>query len=146
MIHEIVGAHFRPPAKPLLAALFGDCPLELRPEPTNAYDPNAIAVYVKSSVLKEYADCDALKDLLPNFGHTLDTLLAEKEWHLGYIRKEVAVTLAPRMMGFSCPAEIAFLADGKAAASFAEEDLGIAYQEDPDAAKAQDSFFDDLPE
>ena len=44
MIHEIVGAHFRPQAKPLLAALFGDCPLELRLEPTNAYDPNAIAV------------------------------------------------------------------------------------------------------
>ena len=42
----LVGSHFRPPAKALLASLPAGFHLELRPEPLNPYDPNAIEVWL----------------------------------------------------------------------------------------------------
>jgi hypothetical protein len=58
---SLVGAHFRPPAKALLAVLPTGHPLFLRPEPTNEYDSNAVQVALRTAVL------------------------SQEEWHLGYL-------------------------------------------------------------
>jgi hypothetical protein len=42
----LVGMHFRPPAKEVLSILPLGFPLEIRPEPTNQYDVNAVMVLV----------------------------------------------------------------------------------------------------
>ena len=85
----LVGAHFRPPAKALLQSLPSNHPLELIPEPTNPYDPNAVAVFLRSSTLSQ----DSLAELgetLPPMGCDVETLLATPLWHVGYMAKEHA--------------------------------------------------------
>ena len=51
----LVGSHFRPPAKALLASLPAGFHLELRPEPSNPYDQNAIAVWLDATHLPQQA-------------------------------------------------------------------------------------------
>lgn len=118
-IDEIVGAHFRPPAKAILSTLFGDCPLELRPEPDNPYDPNAIAVWINSKHINaDHCDVEALASNAPFFGKSLEEIQHEAGWHLGYIRKEVAATIVDQFLGETMPAMLAFLSNGKPAARF----------------------------
>lgn len=91
---NLMGAHFRPPAKLLLSIMQTGYPLELRLEPENPYDPNAIAVWAdagdidpellqsKEAELSGSGDC-------PDFADELEL----KNWrrtsrHLGYIAKE----------------------------------------------------------
>lgn len=83
---NLVGAHFRPPAKALLACLPAGHPLYLRPEPTNEFDENAVQVLLASSTIPtdEFLR-DELNNQLAGQGFDLETVLAEPEWHLGYL-------------------------------------------------------------
>lgn len=84
----IVGAHFRPPAKALLACLPAGHPLYLRPQPDNEYDENAVQVLLASATIPtdEFL-CDELETQLAGAGFDLETVRAEPEWHLGFLPK-----------------------------------------------------------
>lgn len=88
---QIVGAHFRPPAKALLACLPAGHQLWLRPEPTNEYDENAVQVLLRSESLQpliaEPFFHDALQMQLSGQGSDIETVLAQPEWHIGYLPK-----------------------------------------------------------
>lgn len=89
VILPIVGAHFRPPAKAIIAALPMGCPLTLVPEPSNPYDPNAIAVFVETGQIKSLSE-EAKANLLglaAGMGHDWESLISPEAWHLGYIPK-----------------------------------------------------------
>lgn len=85
----LVGSHFRPPAKALLASLPAGHPLELRPEPSNPYDPNAIAVYLDAHTLPREAK-DELALTLDGTGFDLDDLHEQRDFHVGYMAREHA--------------------------------------------------------
>lgn len=86
---QIVGAHFRPPAKALLACLPAGHPLVLRPEPTNEYDENAVQVLLRSTTLAPLCEDPFFKEelfgQLTAQGFDVDSVLEEPEWHLGYL-------------------------------------------------------------
>lgn len=88
---SLVGSHFRPPAKAILACLPAGHPLTLRPEPTNEYDENAVQVLLRSSTLPELCKdpffVDEINGQLLAQGFDLDSVLAEPEWHLGYLTR-----------------------------------------------------------
>lgn len=84
LISLLVGMHFRPPAKTLLASLPSGTPLRLQPEPENPYDPLAVAVFVSSAAFPD-SQKPILESVLPNNGFTLEEVLAQSEWHLGYV-------------------------------------------------------------
>lgn len=88
----IVGMKFRPPALALVDALAVGTPLLLVAEPENAYDPNAIAVWLYAKDIPEGAKVKLEEDL-PRFGTDLDTVMAAEQHHLGYIPKEMAAQL-----------------------------------------------------
>lgn len=84
----IVGAHFRPPAKALLASLPSGQELWLRPEPTNPYDENAVQVLLRTESIPQ--ECwENLLIQASGQGYDEAMLRAEPFWHLGYIPKAV---------------------------------------------------------
>jgi len=85
----LVGMHFRPPAKAILRSLPAAYPLELRPEPTNPYDANAIAVWFDAKHLSDDS-MEELRHTLPSQGSDIDDLCAQRFWHIGYVAKEAA--------------------------------------------------------
>jgi len=132
---ELRGAHFRPPAKAIIQSLPTGHPLSLRPEPSNPYDPNAVAVWIDAKTIPD----DALEELrytLPGMGADVESLLEQRFWQLGYIAKEIAATIQPRisalidlnntetalsgegqyMQGLDC--ELSFGGDGKPQVKF----------------------------
>lgn len=88
---NLVGAHFRPPAKALLACLPAGHPLFLRPEPTNEYDENAVQVLLASCTLSPLCDdqffADEMNNQLQGQGSDLESVMAQDEWHLGFLPK-----------------------------------------------------------
>lgn len=88
---QIVGAHFRPPAKALLACLPAGQPLWLRPEPTNEWDSNAVQVLLRTaslhSLVAEPFFSDELSNQLSGQGFDLKQVLGEAEWHLGFLSR-----------------------------------------------------------
>lgn len=86
---QIVGAHFRPPAKALLSCLPAGHQLWLRPEPTNEWDENAVQVLLRSaslrSLLTEPFIRDELERQLSGQGSDIESVLVQPEWHLGYL-------------------------------------------------------------
>jgi hypothetical protein len=90
--YPIVGAFYRPPAKALLEVLPIGTQLMLMAEPDNAYDPNAIAVWLNTTDIPE-ASFAKLEELLPNYGTDVDTVKASEAHHVGYIPKEMAKSL-----------------------------------------------------
>lgn len=95
---QLVGAHFRPPAKALLACLPAGHPLLLRPEPTNEYDDNAVQVLLMRDSLESLlADVDfsaELENQLAGQGFDLATIREADEWHLGYLPRAAKGNLA----------------------------------------------------
>ncbi len=91
-ILPIVGAHFRPPAKSILSVLPSNAPLLLRPEPDNPFDANAVQVLVASATIPSRVHEDLRASAEP-YGYSLESILAEPRWHLGYIPKEHAALL-----------------------------------------------------
>lgn len=86
---QLVGAHFRPPAKALLAVLPAGHSLLLCPEPSNEYDANAVQVVLRTAsldlLLETPAFGEELDAQLAGQGHSLETLREADEWHLGYL-------------------------------------------------------------
>ena len=109
--YPVVGAHFRPPAKGILEALPSGCPLRLRPEPDNPFDPNAVMVCVASASVPPTAH-ERLAQGLPLWGSSLEEFLAQPEWHLGYVPRTRACDLAPSLAGHDAPAMLTFGATG----------------------------------
>lgn len=103
----IVGAFYRPPAKALIDALPIGTRLQLIAEPDNAFDPNAIAVWLEVKDIPESVH-STLEESLPAFGHSLDTLKAQDAWHLGYLRKEKAKELKDNGFPSAVPVEGSF--------------------------------------
>lgn len=88
---NLVGAHFRPPAKALLACLPAGHPLFLRPEPSNEYDENAVQVLLQTDTLTKLCSeiffRDEVENQLAGQGYDLEQIDGEREWHLGYLPK-----------------------------------------------------------
>jgi len=74
LLSPLVGSHFRPPAKAILAHLPDGASLVLDPEPSNPYDPSAVRVLVGVSEIPE-SEYPALEVELPEFGSSLEDLL-----------------------------------------------------------------------
>ncbi len=90
----LVGMHFRPPAKVILGVLTPGTALRLQREPDNAYDANAVQVFVASADIPE-DNHPILEHTAESFGFSLTEILEQDEWHLGYIAKEFAAEVAP---------------------------------------------------
>lgn len=110
MICKIIGAFFRPPAKALLDALSLGTPLIVCPDNDNEFDDNAVAVLVRSEDICQPSR-DLLAETLGNYGYTLEDVLAQPAWQLGYVPRtdapEVRALLngRPEALGlFQCDA------------------------------------------
>ena len=90
--YPIVGMFFHQPAPLLVQVLTIGAPLIVMAEPTNNYDPNAIAVWMPTASLSDAALAQLEADL-PGCGMDLEGLKAETMWHLGYIPKALAAAL-----------------------------------------------------
>jgi hypothetical protein len=109
----IVGSFYRPPAKLLLENLAIGTPLTLLAEPENAYDPNAVAVWLRSADIPAGAYA-SLGEVLPNFGLTLDAVLEQEQWHMGYVPKEFAMALRHHaVVETSVPLAVTFAVNAK---------------------------------
>lgn len=109
----IRGMHFHPPAKALLGCLPAGCALRMEREPLNEYDSNAIKVFALSETIPEIAHPN-LDAMAAGYGFDLKTILAQPEWHLGYITKENAQDLAPMLdAGATASITLAFSPEGK---------------------------------
>ena len=69
--------------------LFRSFHLELRPEPYNPYDQNAIAVWLDAAHLPQQAK-DELQLTLEGTGFDLDDIEAQGEFHVGYVARDEA--------------------------------------------------------
>ncbi len=119
----LVGMHFRPPAKAVLAHLPSGIEITLRPEPDNPYDEYAIMVLISPEAIPE-SEYEDLTDDMADSGFDLDELLAESEFHLGYVGSKPGkagplpgITYAPDIapvlsVAESYIAELAFDASG----------------------------------
>lgn len=88
----IVGARFRPPAEDVLNLLPAGTTLILRRQPDNPYDENAI------QVLLIWQDEGALEAVVLQCAEEVSAEIDNTEpLHLGYIPKEHAKELAPKM-------------------------------------------------
>lgn len=93
----IVGAFFRPPAVHILNYLPSHTPLILSPEPSNPYDPNAIAVRIATANLPS-DDEEFLEGLAP-YGTSLEELEEFPTFHLGYIPRSHTSIIAGYLSG-----------------------------------------------
>jgi hypothetical protein len=121
-ISPLVGAHFRPPAKAILAALPAATPLILEREHNNPYDPNAVKVLVEPKHIPE-SQYDDLTMVAQGYGFTAEEICAEPKWHLGYIAAKppkgrsgtLAATVASHMDNGAYPfARLGFDGTGEA--------------------------------
>src|SRR5258708_34749998 len=87
----LVGSHFRPPAKQLLASLPSGTPCQLVPEPENPYDEHAIRVELPLSSLPDPNPLAiGIDHSLEGTGFTLaDLLESDTPIHLGYIPQSI---------------------------------------------------------
>ena len=131
----IVGSFYRPPAKSILETIPVGARLTIRAEPTNAFDPNAIAVWIQTTEIPASAHKALLlsgatsgfrlgDDRAEDAESWLETILLADSWHLGYIPAITAKTPAARRMIAAGPVAGQFLiVDGKPAFSRAPADI-----------------------
>lgn len=128
IITQLVGAHFRPPAKQVLQVLPTGAQLWLMPEPENPYDPKAIRVMLLPKTAIPFTMEQQLIVSLEGTGHDAATLLQQDEHlHLGYIpdsdgkvcqksgmagNREVGAVLEAHASVLPFPAKLAFHMDG----------------------------------
>lgn len=94
MILPIVGYWHRPPAAAIVQGLRQGTPLTLVPEPTNQFDPNAIAVMVEMSVIEiPESQMPCVLKGLEKAGMTPKEFSKLFEFQLGYIPAATAATL-----------------------------------------------------
>lgn len=80
----LVGMHFNPPSKTLLASLREGAEVELRREDGNVYDSAAVEVWVERSEF-DWEILEELVEELEASGTTLRDLRERKEWRLGHV-------------------------------------------------------------
>ncbi len=120
----IVGAKFRPPARGLLDTLPLGARLLARREGSNAHDANAIQVLVRSEDFQPVSK--EMEIACEGFGFGARQLESQPEWHLGYIPREKAAELAPRLdaLGLSeLEGQLSFSAQGLPLIALPAEDL-----------------------
>jgi hypothetical protein len=122
----LVGMHFRPPAKQMVNCLPSGTLLRLQAEPENPYDPQALQVWVASSLIPE-SQWEGLIEALQGTGFSLEDLLGQEEWHLGYVARSGGK-----------PLEKAGLAAGNA-------EFAAALAEHPDAMASLGVHLDGAP-
>jgi hypothetical protein len=110
----IVGMYHHPPAQGILRAAPHNCPLTLRPEPTNPYDPNAIQVWLTTEGIPP-DNHDKLREELQGFGVSMDVFLGESEWFLGFVPRGVAAIIH---LDGDVPGTLSFDPQGKPLAIF----------------------------
>lgn len=86
LVSLLVGDHFRPPAKLILAHLPIGAPLRLDPEDTNPYDEEAVKIMFDPWQIPE-SQFEALDSELPAMGFTLEQVMSGGDLQLGYIPK-----------------------------------------------------------
>lgn len=104
----LVGMHFRPPARQVLARLALGTRLELIREPENPYDPQAVQVWVAPSALPEDIWQDpGWEEELAQAGSSPEDLWAQERLQLGYLGQ------APKLIepGQSAGGKVAELMD-----------------------------------
>ena len=90
--YPIVGMHFRPPAKGLMGELPAGQTLHIVPEPSNPYDPFALAVFVLTSDLPQGPDGGLAEDLVNaciGYGYGEAELSEQAAWQLGYLARDL---------------------------------------------------------
>jgi len=80
----LVGMHFRPPAKAILANLPAGAQLDLVPEPDNMYDEHAVKVVVDPGEVPS-TQYEELDNAMAGQGHDSAEFLKGPPFHLGYI-------------------------------------------------------------
>lgn len=80
----IVGAHFRPPAKQILAIIPGGARVTLEEDNENAYDSSAVKVFLPLDQIPD-SQMAGLAEELPNSGLTLEQLMSSGPVWLGYL-------------------------------------------------------------
>lgn len=89
----IVGAHFRPPAKQVLAVLPQGAKLELEEQNDNLYDAAAVRVLVGLGEIPQ-EQMAGLAAELPNAGMTLEQLMSTGPVFLGFLPAQDGKPLA----------------------------------------------------
>lgn len=89
----IVGSHFRPPAKQLLAAAAAGTALTLQPEAENPYDEWAIKVFLDPAAIPANLH-EELSGTLEGTGMDLDEVLNNGSIFIGYVAKTGGKPLA----------------------------------------------------
>lgn len=80
---NLVGMHFRPPAKFVLASLPAGTELRLQPEPGNPYDEKAVQVHAAAGAIPA-SQMGALDEALQGTGFDARDVAASEVW-LGYL-------------------------------------------------------------
>jgi len=103
LVATLVGMHFRPPAKAVLAHLPAEAQVDLIPEPDNPYDEFAVKVLVDPDAVPE-DEYEALREDLAASGFDLEELLGGPFLQLGYVGSKpgkagpvFGVTYAPEL-------------------------------------------------
>ena len=114
MILPIVGAHYHPPAKAILAFLPVGQPLQLIPDFENEHTteefPNAIAVWIDGRGIKPPISDEAEANF-QGYGFSSDEILGDY-WKLGFIPKEFAKDINLSTFGDRHPGRFTVGADG----------------------------------
>lgn len=119
-IVPLVGAHYRPPAKSILANLRGETPLLLEAEPENKFDANAVKVLVETKEIPEDQH-ENLDMMAAGYGISIQEILAEPKWHLGYVARDHAERLQP-VLNTIKSAKLGFGSDDKPFVKIVMED------------------------
>ena len=120
----IVGTWFRPPADGILAILPAGARLVARRESSNQYDANAVQVLWPTEVAQFVTRLAAINEVLVGYGTTLSALADQPEWPLGYVPRDMASELAPRMDAAQRPTlsgQLTFSASGNPRIQLTEE-------------------------
>lgn len=94
----LVGDHFCPPAKTILAHLPSGCQLRLECEDDNPYDEEAVRVHVDPMEIPQ-SQYPELEEALPASGATLEQVMSSGPIWLGYIPKTGGKPLAAAQIG-----------------------------------------------
>lgn len=133
----IRGMSFRPPAGAILSVIPFDTPLVLLRESTNKHDPNAIQVHVKTKYIpKEMYEELAMR--AQGMKSSLETILDQDQWFLGFVGKEIAMIIAPVLDGGAD--YTAILATTLSGAPVVE--IGLIVEDDSEYADQHNAYGD----
>jgi hypothetical protein len=91
--YPLVGSFYRPPAQAICRLLPAGTGLSVLAETENAFDVNAIGVWLNAHEIPE-ASREAIDVVLATHGQNMaDALAQDSAWQLGYIKKEFAAIL-----------------------------------------------------